>query len=182
MTHDPKTAPSGRNARQAAKAVLEMSNERVKLFAERDPDIFRDVARFALRDGEAPYSHPDIAEGLPPLPAADAELVERSKAHYFHGDQSDLRMRFNEAIAGGPNMEGDAGYVIHTNGHAADMEQAIARIKALSRPAVTEEMIAFLMGEGPLEGCHFGERPEGERGNFWWRKRLRAMLAAKEAG
>ena len=129
--------------------------------------------------GSPPYSHLDIAEGLPPLPAADAELVERSKAHYFHGDQSDLRMRFNEAIAGGPNMEGDAGYVIHTNGHAADMEQAIARIEALSRPAVTEAMV-----EAGIAA--YSEWFRAATGKDLQRQRVikvfQAMLAAKEAG
>lgn len=54
--------------------------------------------------------------------------VER---HRFTGDQSDLRMRFNEAIAGGPNMNGDSGWIIHTQGHASDLERAIERIAAL---------------------------------------------------
>lgn len=38
------------------------------------------------------------------------------------------------------------------------------------------EVIAFLQGEGPLQGVWFGEKPEGERGNFWWRKHLRAAM------
>ena len=46
------------------------------------------------------------------------------------------------------------------------------------REARLDEVVAFLMGEGPLEGCWFGEKPETERGNFWWRKHLRAALAA----
>jgi hypothetical protein len=39
------------------------------------------------------------------------------------------------------------------------------------------EVIAFLLGEAPLDGCWFGEKPENERGNFWWRKHLRAAHA-----
>lgn len=38
----------------------------------------------------------------------------------------------------------------------------------------------FLLGEGPLNGCHFSERPDGERGNYWWRKHLRAALVGVE--
>lgn len=46
-------------------------------------------------------------------------------------------------------------------------------------------VIAFLRGEGPLDGCHFGEKPQGERGNFWWRKhlaRIEAVLPAPPEG
>jgi len=45
-----------------------------------------------------------------------------------------------------------------------------------------EEVVAFLCGEGPLCGQHFGEGPPaGERGNFWWRKYLRAALTTPSA-
>lgn len=37
---------------------------------------------------------------------------------------------------------------------------------------VSQEMINFLHGVGPLCGCHFGEIPSNERGQFWWRKLL----------
>ena len=37
---------------------------------------------------------------------------------------------------------------------------------------------AFLLGEGPLQGVWYGERPEGERGKYWWRKHLRAAIDA----
>lgn len=39
--------------------------------------------------------------------------------------------------------------------------------------AVPDEVISFLLGEGPLEGVWFGEKHPTERGNFWWRKHLR---------
>jgi len=38
------------------------------------------------------------------------------------------------------------------------------------------DVFKFLLGEGPLNGVWFGERPEGERGDFWWRKHLRAEV------
>jgi len=38
------------------------------------------------------------------------------------------------------------------------------------------DVFKFLLGEGPLDGVWFGERPEGERGDFWWRKHLRAEV------
>lgn len=39
---------------------------------------------------------------------------------------------------------------------------------------IPRELFAFLCGDGPLDGHWFGEKPEHERGNFWWRKALRA--------
>lgn len=43
-------------------------------------------------------------------------------------------------------------------------------------------VIRFLKGEGPLEGVWFGDRPVGERGNFWWRKYLPDIAAAIRGG
>jgi hypothetical protein len=44
--------------------------------------------------------------------------------------QSEVRMRFNEAIAGGPNTNGDAGPTLTVN-HALDCLYATARIETL---------------------------------------------------
>lgn len=51
---------------------------------------------------------------------------------------------------------------------------------ALSPPSVVanDEVIRFLLGEGPLDGVHFGDKHPTERGAFWWRKHLRAALAS----
>ena len=38
-------------------------------------------------------------------------------------------------------------------------------------------VVAFLMGEAPLDGVWFGDRHPTERGAFWWRKHLREALA-----
>lgn len=38
-------------------------------------------------------------------------------------------------------------------------------------------VFAFLLGEGPLRGVHFGDRHPDERGAYWWRKDLRAALS-----
>lgn len=48
-----------------------------------------------------------------------------------------------------------------------------------STPKTLPEVAAFLLGEGPLEGAHFGEKHPTHQGNFWWRKHLRAALAAQ---
>ena len=39
--------------------------------------------------------------------------------------------------------------------------------------SVPHTVIAFLLGEGPLDGVWFGEKHPTEFGNFWWRKHLR---------
>lgn len=39
---------------------------------------------------------------------------------------------------------------------------------------ISRELFAFLCGDGPMQGHWFGEKPEHEQGNFWWRKALRA--------
>ena len=47
---------------------------------------------------------------------------------------------------------------------------------------IPAEVYEFLMGQGPLRGCHFGEKPEDERGKFWWRKDLARIQRALAAG
>jgi len=42
-------------------------------------------------------------------------------------------------------------------------------------PERLREVWLFLDGQAELNGCVFGEKPEG-RHNFWWRKELRAVL------
>lgn len=69
--------------------------------------------------------------------------------HIFTGDQSDLRLRFNEAIGGGPNMNGDSGWIIHTNGRAADLESAIARITELEAHIAAEQAAMPTIWEDP---------------------------------
>lgn len=41
--------PDGRDLKGAALLVAEMTDEDILVFAQRDPDIFRAVARYALR-------------------------------------------------------------------------------------------------------------------------------------
>lgn len=41
------------------------------------------------------------------------------------------------------------------------------------------EVAAFLDGSGTLDGVAFGERHPTEPGAYWWRKHLRAALAAR---
>lgn len=73
---------------------------------------------------------------------------------------------------------------------AADMAYAdliakwtpAALVKVRSLPAVDvekEAVFSFLLGQGPLEGVWFGDKPEGTRGAFWWRRHLRAALSTQ---
>jgi len=38
---------------------------------------------------------------------------------------------------------------------------------------IAPDVLDFLMGIGPLEGCQFGERHPTRKGAFWWRTVLR---------
>jgi hypothetical protein len=41
------------------------------------------------------------------------------------------------------------------------------------------DIVEFLCGGGTFKGCWYGgEKPSDEKGNFWWRKYLRAALRA----
>lgn len=42
-------------------------------------------------------------------------------------------------------------------------------------------VVSFLLGEGPLDGVHFGDDHPTEKRPFWWRKHLRAALAPPDA-
>jgi len=42
-----------------------------------------------------------------------------------------------------------------------------------------EDVVAFLLGEGPLHGSWFGDtRPPDTQGNYWWRSHLRKAFSA----
>lgn len=45
-----------------------------------------------------------------------------------------------------------------------------------------QAVIAFLMGEAPLEGVLFGQKHPTKAGIFWWRLNLRAALHAANKG
>ncbi|WP_287814374.1 hypothetical protein [Achromobacter sp.] len=64
-------------------------------------------------------------------------------------------------------------------------------IRALKQPQADKDgghqrapfdhpVFAFLLGEGPLHGVHFGDRHPNGRGAYWWRKDLRAALFAAQ--
>lgn len=44
--------------------------------------------------------------------------------------------------------------------------------------AQLDDVVKFLTGEAALDGVWFGDTHPTERGQFWWRKHLRAAVAA----
>lgn len=42
---------------------------------------------------------------------------------------------------------------------------------------IVPDVLDFLMGIAPLEGCYFGERHPTRKGAFWWRTVLRERSA-----
>lgn len=50
-------------------------------------------------------------------------------------------------------------------------EPVVEPVQAETVP-VRADVLAFLQGSAPLNGAWFGEKPDGERGQFWWRKYL----------
>lgn len=52
--------------------------------------------------------------------------------------------------------------------------------KLLGVEPTLAEVMRFLDGVGPLDGCWFGEQPAG-MGRFWWRAHLRRAFAQFEA-
>ena len=67
-------------------------------------------------------------------------------------------------------------------GKQAQSIRAITALRArLAQPEhKPADVFLFLLGKGELDGAKFGERHPTERGNYWWRKHLRAVLAQPE--
>ena len=64
------------------------------------------------------------------------------------------------------------------------LEEAAAALEAAREDAermkgggvvLPRYFLDFLLGQGPLEGFWFGDKPATEKGQFWWRSRLRAL-------
>ena len=58
---------------------------------------------------------------------------------------------------------------------------AIARAEQAEPVALRPDVLAFLQGAAPLDGVWFGEKPGGERCQFWWRKYLPTSALDKQA-
>jgi hypothetical protein len=57
------------------------------------------------------------------------------------------------------------------------LSEVVSRLRGLADrlegKSSQSEVIAFLLGEGPLDGVWFGDPHPTEKGAFWWRKHLR---------
>ena len=72
-------------------------------------------------------------------------------------------------------------WVAHSDTPAGDLISALLAAPQASEAVrdADHPVFAFLLGEGPLHGVHFGERAPGAVGKWWWRKYLRAALSAQ---
>jgi hypothetical protein len=71
---------------------------------------------------------------------------------------------------------GRGGYKTEVVVWRAVAQAALATQEALGLVLVPAEVLRFLRGDGPLEGCWFGDRKDGQ--GFWWRKHLPASPIA----
>jgi hypothetical protein len=78
--------------------------------------------------------------------------------------QSELRMGFNEALAGGSNMNGDGGPIIHTEGHAQDLEFATTRINELRH-----QIDGLQLTISEVQVNHYEEWHEEDGDVLWWK-------------
>jgi hypothetical protein len=77
------------------------------------------------------------------------------------------------------NLRNDPG-TINTLIERKLIMQAIQAIEQMAEnDARLTTVHRFLLGEGPLDGAWFGERPAGKP-QYWWRNELRAARAAQE--
>jgi hypothetical protein len=82
-----------------------------------------------------------------------------------YGDGADWRDQ--------PTQPADYGCVMH--GIAHPCEECAAQSQD-AQPVAPNDVIAFLLGEAPLDGVWFSEKHPTERGAFWWRKHLRSQV------
>jgi hypothetical protein len=67
----------------------------------------------------------------------------------------------------------------HREQSTAD-QAALAAQRAMGLVLVSEELVEFLRGAGPLDGYWFGDQRPDKLGRFWWREHLPAMIAAAQ--
>ena len=59
--------------------------------------------------------------------------------------------------------------------------QKLKEFDAVERVAIPLVAFEFLMGEGPMAGCQFGEYHPTRKGAFWWRRIIREQMDAMSA-
>lgn len=104
------------------------------------------------------------------------ELVEKTVLTMTADDAEQAPEKFTDAMYlawdGFDNsMSCEERAAIYFAVRAVDPAAPVADTGAVSEMAT---VIAYLNGEGPLDGFHFGERNYTQPGSFWWRKHLMA--------
>ncbi|MDP9196105.1 MAG: DUF551 domain-containing protein [Pseudomonadota bacterium] len=92
------------------------------------------------------------------------EEIERRLESFDDWSRSDMEDKANGAFF--------CGWAVETIRQLLDQTAP----PAVREGGYLDEVVKFLCGQGPLNGVWFGEKPEGETGNFWWRKHLRKAL------
>ncbi|KDC59382.1 hypothetical protein L512_5219 [Bordetella bronchiseptica MBORD624] len=117
---------------------------------------------------------PDAREGIngleKQLREAQAELSSQQRA----GDELTHIRAENERLRNGVDQD------MAEVGRVQALYDSEWRKRQRLRAAFDHPVFAFLLGEGQLHGVDFGERAPGAVGKWWWRKDLRAALAARK--
>ncbi|MFU1927540.1 hypothetical protein ACLQ9J_04325 [Bordetella hinzii] len=112
--------------------------------------------------------------------AAAAIRALKTQADKDGGQQRNWVSDWSAAIKSLPMGRADAEGIRSSSNACMYRNECRAMLDRL-RAAFDHPVFAFLLGEGPLHGVHFGDRHPSERGAYWWRKDLRAALSAAQA-
>ncbi|KCB25978.1 hypothetical protein [Bordetella hinzii] len=107
-------------------------------------------------------------------------LALKTQADKDGGQQRNWVSDWSAAIKSLPMGRADAEGIRSSSNACMYRNECRAMLDRL-RAAFDHPVFAFLLGEGPLHGVHFGDRHPSERGAYWWRKDLRAALSAAQA-
>lgn len=116
---------------------------------------------------------------IDPVAHADWESFQKGWIQALAAPAEDVRAMVDEPVAIGTlHRDCDERIVFESSGetHIKDGMPVFSRAqRKVVMPEGLREVWLFLDGQAELNGCVFGEKPEG-RHNFWWRKELRAVL------
>lgn len=110
----------------------------------------------------------------------DYACALKTQADKDGGQQRNWVSDWSAAIKSLPMGRADAEGIRSSSNACMYRNECRAMLDRL-RAAFDHPVFAFLLGEGPLHGVHFGDRHPSERGAYWWRKDLRAALSAPQA-
>ena len=191
----PEAAPMREDVTQADRDVAEAIVSHTRGYAVRLPNDQHTAIQLAARFRLAHTARPDAGDEVERVgtwqPIASVDRVNGRRLILAWDDSPTLSYHWEvgrwSSTLGWVNTYGKAfgpGEPTHWMEPAAPSFAAAMR-EGLDRGMVEvpREVVAFLKGVGPLDGVWFGDpKPDGERGNFWWRKHLPnfAALSRKE--